>query len=495
MTSLSNPLPNALPRSLYSAAQTRELDRRTIAGGVAAYALMVRAGEAAFQYLRECWPDASRIVVLTGPGNNGGDGYVLARLAWRQHLDVKVISVGGHESLTGAAAEAASEATRARVPEKSWQGELPEADVYVDALLGTGLNKPLRGEFADVIRALNQRGKPVLALDIPTGLQADTGAELGEAVRAAATITFIGVKAGLLTGRGPELSGALRFNDLEVPQTVYESVPALVQRLDVSHRKQLGRRARDAHKGNHGHVLVVGGNYGMAGAVALAAEAALRTGAGKVSVATRPEHVMMLTTRRPELMCHGVTDISVLAPLLAHATVVVIGPGLGQDAWGAALFGAVLDSQLPMVVDADGLNLLVEQPEHRNNWVLTPHPGEAARLLKQDTAHIQADRFKAMHQLREQFGGEVLLKGVGTLVGDDEGQWLCPYGNPGMAVAGVGDVLSGVIAALMAQKIPYATRLGVLVHALAGDAAASTGGERGMGASDLLPHLRKQVNP
>jgi len=484
-----------LPQQLYTAAQTRELDRRAIASGLSAYTLMTRAGQAAFHLLRERWPGAARIVVLTGPGNNGGDGYVLARLAWNQHLDVKVLTVGDHDPLTEEAAEAARDATKARVPEKNWSGSLPEADIYVDALFGTGLNKPLTGDFAAVIAALNRSGKPVLALDLPSGLQADTGAELGEAVQAAATISFIGLKPGLLTGRGPALTGSLSFDDLGAPSSIYENQPPLARCLSALDLQQLGRRERDAHKGRHGHVLVVGGDHGMAGAVALTAEAALRAGAGLVSVATRPEHTMMLTSRCPELMCHGIRTAADLTPLLARASVVVLGPGLGQGEWGSALFGAVLDSGLPLVVDADALNLLATMPEQRGNWVLTPHPGEAARLLGTTVAAIQADRFSAIRELKKRYGGSVVLKGVGSLVLDDAGLALCPYGNPGMAVAGMGDVLAGVAGALLAQGQSQAAALSVLVHALAGDRAAMEGGERGLRASDLFSFVHQCVNP
>lgn len=487
-------LPQQLPQQLYSAAQTRELDRRAIATGLSAYTLMLRAGQAAFHLLRERWPAAARIVVLTGPGNNGGDGYVLAKLAWDQHLDVKVLTVGNHDPLTEEAAEAARDATKARVPEKSWSGTLPEADVYVDALFGTGLNKPLLGDFAAAIAALNRSGKPVLALDLPSGLQADTGAELGEAVRAAATISFIGLKPGLLTGRGPALTGELRFDGLGAPASVYESPAALAKLLAASDLQQLGRRARDAHKGLHGHVLVVGGDHGMAGAVALTAETALRAGAGLVTVATRPEHCMMLTARSPELMCHGINKAADLLPLLAKASVVVMGPGLGQGEWGAALFGAVLDSKKPLVLDADALNLLATMPEARPDWVLTPHPGEAARLLGSTVAAVQADRFAAVRELKKRYGGSIVLKGVGSLVLDDAGLSLCPFGNPGMAVAGMGDVLAGVAAALLAQGQSQAAALAVLAHALAGDDAAAEGGERGLRASELLPFIRRRVN-
>jgi NAD(P)H-hydrate epimerase len=486
---------SSLPRSLYTAAQTRELDRRAIRSGIAGYALMTRAGQAAFQLLRERWPQAVRIVVLAGPGNNGGDGYVLARLAWSQHLDVTILTVGDHDHLAGEAAEAASEATRARVPEKSWRGALPDADVYVDAIFGTGLNKAVGGDYAAAIAALNRSGRPVLALDIPSGIHADTGAELGEAVRADATLSFIGLKAGLLTGRGPALTGTLYFDDLGVPASIHDGMTPVARRLDADDLAALGRRPRDAHKGLHGHVLIVGGNHGMAGAVALAGEAALRAGAGLVSVATRAAHTAMVTGRRPELMCHGVEDAAALAPLLAKADVVVAGPGLGRDDWSRALFGAVLDCGLPLVLDADALNLLALMPEMRGSWVLTPHPGEAARLLGTTTAAVQADRFAAVRELRDRFGGSIVLKGAGSLVHDDNGIHLCPYGNPGMATAGMGDVLSGVAGALLAQYAPAAATLAVLAHALAGDEAAYAGGERGLVASDLFPCLRRAVNP
>jgi NAD(P)H-hydrate epimerase len=484
-----------LPRSLYTAAQARELDRRAIAAGTSAHALMTRAGEAAFHLLRERWPAATRIVVLAGPGNNGGDGYVLARLAWSQNLDVHVLALGDDEPLTGAAAEAASDATRARVPEKSWKGVLPDADVYVDALFGTGLNKPVRGDFAAAIAALNASGRPVLALDIPSGLQADTGAELGEAVHADATISFIALKAGLLTGRGPALAGALFLSDLALPAALYDGVAPVARRLAAEDLAVLGRRARDAHKGRHGHLLIVGGDHGMAGAVALAAEAALRGGAGRVSVATRSAHTALITGRRPELMCHGVEQAADLAPLLAQADVVVMGPGLGRGEWGSALYGAVLDTRLPLVLDADALNLLATMPESRPDWVLTPHPGEAARLLGNSVAAVQADRFAALRALQSHYGGSVVLKGAGSLVAEAGGIALCPYGNPGMGTAGMGDVLAGVIGALLGQGVAQPAALGVLAHALAGDDAAAEGGERGLIATDLLSPLRRRLNP
>lgn len=483
---------------LYSAAQSRELDRRAIAAGTPGYVLMQRAGQAAFQYLREHWPAATRIVVLVGRGNNGGDGYVLANLAWSQHLDVRLLTVGDHEQLRGEVAEAASDATRARVPEASWNGTLPEADIYVDALFGTGLNRAPAGDFPAAIAALNASGKPVLALDIPSGLIADTGHAPGAVVQAAATITFITLKAGLLTGRGPALTGPLHLDTLDLPADLGNGiVPMALELAPWQLASWLPRRSRDAHKGQHGHVLVVGGNHGMAGAVALAGEAALRAGAGLVSVATRPGHLMMLNTRRPELMCHGISKSAELAPLLARADVIVLGPGLGQDDWASSLYGAVLDSGKPLVLDADGLNLLAQQPDKRSERILTPHPGEAARLLGTTSREVQTDRFAAAHALQERFGGTVVLKGAGSLVATATAIQLCPYGNPGMGSGGMGDLLAGVIGALRAQGLAAddAACAGVMAHALAGDDAALVAGERGLMATDLLPFLQQRVNP
>lgn len=487
-----------MPLPLYSAEQSRELDRRAIAAGTPGYTLMQRAGEGAFRYLRDNWPGATRIVVLAGRGNNGGDGYVLARLAWAQHLDVRLVTVGDHEQLKGEVAEAANAATRARVPESSWSGQLPEADIYVDALFGTGLNRAPSGDFPAVIEALNHSGKPVLALDIPSGLMADSGHAPGAVVQASATITFIALKAGLLTGRGPALTGPLHLDRLGLPASLAEGLSPLAEQLAFQQLAGwLPRRARDAHKGQHGHVLIVGGNHGMAGAVAMAGEAALRAGAGLVSVATRPDHLMMLNARRPELMCHGIASTADLTPLLARADVVVLGPGLGQDSWAAALYGAVMDSNKPLVLDADGLNLLAQQPDNRSDRILTPHPGEAARLLNVTSSDIQIDRLAAARALQGRYGGHIILKGAGSLIAGPEGLHLCPYGNPGMGSGGMGDLLAGIAGALRGQGLPAGTAAcaATLVHALAGDDAARVAGERGLIATDLLPFVQQRVNP
>ncbi len=485
-----------ISHNLYRAEQVRELDRTAIEQfDIPCFELMNRAGYAAFDVLRSRWPDAGRIVVLCGVGNNGGDGFVVARCACEAGMDVTVYQVANTDRLSADALCAKQLAEQIGVVSESWHRQkLDSFDVVVDALLGTGLSGEVKKQWAVAIEAINGSGVPILALDIPSGLGADTGMPLGGAVRAQVTVTFIGLKQGLFTGEGPEFCGEVQFERLEVPDQVYQTThPAAVLLTD---RQKFQPRRRSAHKGDFGHVLIVGGDYGMSGAVRLAGEAALRTGAGLVSIATRRSHSSVLNLSRPELMCHGVEQPDELHPLLERATVVVIGPGLGQRRWGESMLKSVLGSGLPLVVDADALNLLARTPHMRNDWILTPHPGEAARLLQTTSAKIQADRFVAVQTVQNRFGGVCVLKGAGTLIFAQDGLPVVSHaGNPGMASAGMGDVLSGVTGSLVAQKfmLSDAARQAVLVHALAADRAA-VAGERGLLAADLMPHLRKLVN-
>jgi len=481
----------------------RELDRIAIdEQGIPGIELMERAGQAAFDALRQRWPRVRDVAVVCGTGNNGGDGFVVARLARLAGFDVTVWQVGDAVRIRGDALTARQNMLAAGVSVLP----LPENDtftardesVWVDALLGTGLTGDVTGPWAQTIDRLNSvraLGCPVLALDIPSGLHADTGAVMGNAVRADLCVTFIGLKQGQLTGQGPDCCGQLLFDDLAVPADVFEQVPPAATRLTCTNpASALTPRRATAHKGDFGHVLIVGGDSGMMGAARLAGEAAARVGAGWVSLATRSEHAVAIATARPELMAHSVENTANLAPLLARATVVAIGPGLGQHDWGQALLAAVLDTRLPLVVDADALNLLAAEPARRDNWVLTPHPGEAARLLACTTIEIEADRVTAARDIQRRYGGVVVLKGAGSIVVDGEETGICDDGNPGMASGGMGDVLTGVIASLLAQGLSAgrATRLGVCLHAAAGDRAARAG-QRGLLASDLFPFLRGMV--
>jgi NAD(P)H-hydrate epimerase len=476
----------------------RELDRRAIAGGVAGYSLMQRAAAAAWRELTRRWPRAQRIAVLCGPGNNGGDGYEIARLARAAGLDVELLQVGpAPRSGDAATARGAWLAAGGKAPE--YRGEPVSADVAVDALFGIGLTRAPDGTAQAAILAINAARGPgtgVLAVDVPSGLDADRGTAPGDAVRADLTVTFIGAKPGLHTGVGPDYAGRVVVDDLQVPRGVYDGVEswatALVPEMLAA---VLPGRARTAHKGDMGHVLLIGGDAGMAGAILLAARSALRAGAGWVSVATREAHAAALTAAQPEIMCHGVEEPRALRALFERASVIALGPGLGRSEWSRGIWSQAMSAPQPAVLDADGLNWLAENPSRREDWVLTPHPGEAARLLGRTTGDIQNDRGASARELRERYGGVAVLKGAGTLV-QGEALALCPFGNPGMAVGGMGDVLCGLIAGLLAQGLgaESAARAGVLIHALAGDRAAARG-ERGLIPGDLLGELRPLLNP
>lgn len=489
-----------LPRLLYSAEGTRELDRRAIAGGIPGERLMDRAGSGAFSVLRRNWPDARRVLVLCGAGNNGGDGWVVARLAQEAGLKPVLHALVPENRLKGDARTMAERARAEGVPIIEGEPEdLSGFDLVVDALLGTGIRGMPREPFARVIEQVNESGLPVLAVDIPSGLDADTGSTPGAVIRASATVTFIGVKQGLLTARGPACCGRLYFDSLRVPEEVFRAVPASCERPDPDEVYQ-PPRPRDAHKGDFGHVLVIGGDHGYAGAAAMAAQAAARCGAGLVSVATRSEHCGPLLVRQPELMATGVEDPRELDALFERATVLAVGPGLGQGDWGLGLLERALESGLPMVLDADALNLLAARsalPALASS-VLTPHPGEAGRLLAMETGEVQQDRFAALARLVENTGATVVLKGAGTLVGAPglERPALVDVGNPGMATGGMGDVLTGIIAGLRAQGLaaPRAAVAGSLLHGLAADFCAAENGERGMLATDLLPWMRTLLN-
>jgi ADP-dependent NAD(P)H-hydrate dehydratase / NAD(P)H-hydrate epimerase len=487
-----------LPNAAYTASEVAELDRLAIAAGLPGLQLMKRAGRAAFELLLTRFPMPNPIVVYCGTGNNGGDGYVVAGLAAQRRLPVRVVELGDVKKLSHEAARARDFAIQEGVAMAPFNAGVPPSEgLLVDALLGTGAKGEVREPYATAINQINDTGLPVLAVDIPSGLHADTGALLGTAVKATLTVTFIGLKRGLLTGRGPEYCGKLAFADLGVPEEIYQQVPASTARISsVELAGLLPRRARDAHKGQFGHVMVIGGDAGYGGAAIIAAQAAARSGAGLVSLATRPEHVSAALTRCPELMVCGVTSGQELEPWLARPSVLVIGPGLGRSAWSEQMLQQAANSGLPMIVDADALNMLAEgrvvPARERDNWLLTPHPGEAGRLLGCSTGEVQQDRFAALEGLRGGWGGTVLLKGAGTLVaGPGREVGIVTAGNPGMASGGMGDLLSGLLAGLVAQGLSLAdaAQLGACLHAEAADLAVVQHGERGLLATDLLPHL------
>lgn len=480
------------PRGLYTAAESRAVDAAAIRDhGLPGPQLMARAARAAFEHLLRETPEPDLVQILCGPGNNGGDGLLLAILCAGRGVPVQLFMVAGPPRSD----DACLAAERARGAGLTWNdyesGALRDEGIVVDAMLGTGLNGAPRDAYAEAIRDVNALKRPVLALDVPSGVNADTGAALGDAIRATWTMSFITAKRGLYTGRGPGYAGVRAVDDLGVPQAAYAVVQNPCARL---HRALLDEflppRRQSAHKGHAGRCLLIGGDTGMGGAIIMAAEAALRCGVGLARVATRPEHIPALLARRPECMAVPVTHRNDLESELGWPDAVALGPGLGQEPWGEQMLNAALSAGRPLVLDADALNLLSHSREVSlgSDCVITPHPGEAARLLDITVEQVEEDRFAAAHALYRKTGAVTLLKGPGSVVAGPGGLALCDAGNPGMASGGMGDVLTGVVAALLAQGLDAeeAARRGALLHSTAADYAVREHGEASLLAGDVI---------
>ena len=477
---------------VYTGVETRALDRRAIDEfGIPGIRLMHRAGRAAFAAIRQRWPNATSVSVVCGSGNNAGDGYVIAGCAHDAGLRVQLIEAADPGRLKGDAA------TARQYARSCLGGIAPTAadwrlagDVVVDALLGTGVRGAVRAAYRSAIGRINDAGRPVLAVDVPSGVDADRGGLLAPApVRADVTITFVGGKLGLVTGPGVDFAGEVVVEDLGLPEAVYDQPGVAV--LAGHGLAALGRR-RDAHKGDFGRLLIVGGECDMGGAVLLAGEAALRAGAGLVSIATRGANRSAILARRPELMVRATRTAADIADLASRATAIAVGPGLGRGEWGQCLLRACIAAGKPLVVDADGLNIVAEAGlSLPTGSIATPHPGEAGRLLDKPTAWIQSHRPQAAAMLSR--GDRVaVLKGAGTLVADDGAlHSVCVDGNPGMATAGSGDVLTGIVGALLARghEPRAAAELAVWLHARAGDEAHATC-SASLLAGDIVAALR-----
>lgn len=482
---------------LYTAQGCRDLDRVAIHGGQPGIALMRRAGRALFDALMTGWPSLSRLSICCGRGNNAGDGYVVAQLARAHGVEVELIQIGDPAALSGDAATARDDAlaaglTVARTDDGDW---IPTGEVIVDALLGTGIQGAPRAAYANLIGRMNEAQAPIVAVDIPSGVAADTGATAGIAVRAELTVTFIGRKIGLHTGLGTALAGRVIHAGLGVGPEVHAQVPG-VDWLTFDGLGQtvgLPRRDADVYKQSLGHVAVIGGDESMGGAVAMAAEAVLRCGAGMVTVITRGAHRNAILARRPEVMVLDAQDTELVHEVLEKATTLVVGPGLGRRDWGERLFELSLGQHKPTLVDADGLFWLAQHPDAvPSGTIITPHAAEAARLLNTVTAEVQADRLASAKALAEQVNGVAVLKGAGSVIADSAAVLgICAHGNPGMASAGMGDVLSGVIGALLAQGCTpvAAATLGTCLHSHAGDRAAAVRGEVSLLATDLMAEM------
>ena len=480
--------------ALFDNAATRRIEVAATGATGDAPALMEQAGRAAWRYLLSRWPQAHRIVVACGPGNNGGDGYVLARHALDAGRDVRVLRVSPPRSALARQACASFEHRGGQV--MAFDGSLPDCDLVVDAVFGIGLSRPPDAGAAALIETINAGAQDSFAIDVPSGVDADTGHAPGAVMRANATLQMLAPHAGLVTGAALDACGTLVLDRLDASLEDADAIAFALRADALPH--WLRPRRRDSHKGDNGHVLCIGGDHGSGGAIALCAQAALRSGAGLVSVATRSEHVPAILGSRPEAMVSQAESGEDLLRLADRADVLAIGPGLGQGEWGRALWHIALECGKPLVADADALNLLAERPRVlQGDCILTPHPGEAARLLGCSTHDVQRDRYASARELAARFGCVVVLKGAGTIVAArDRRPRVVVAGNPGMAGGGMGDLLTGVIAAMRAQGLDAfdAACCAALLHACAGDVAARDG-ERGMLASDLLPKLRRLANP
>jgi ADP-dependent NAD(P)H-hydrate dehydratase / NAD(P)H-hydrate epimerase len=462
--------------------------------------LMERAGLAAAELARDLAGSGKRVVVIAGPGNNGGDAFVLARHLKSWWFNVACFFAGDAQKLSADAAEALGALQQAGGSLLDTTPTASDCELIVDGLFGIGLQRELIGRYAELVSYINAARCPVLALDVPSGIESDTGRVLGCAVRASHTITFIGLKPGLLTLDGPEHCGEIHVATLGVVASSLATRNGHVIGPEVL-RTACPSRKLNTHKGDFGSVGIVGGASGMVGAALLAGRAAIKVGAGRVYVGLTASNAPMVDTAQPELMLRGAEEVLALE----HLTALAVGPGLGISPESQRLLGIALASSLPLVLDADALNLIATATELRAKvmersatTLLTPHPAEAARLLGVTTAKVQEDRVAAALKLAGTYRCGIVLKGAGSICAWPDGTWaINTGGNPGMASAGMGDVLTGIIAALLAQhaSADIALRAGVYLHSAAADAAVQAGiGPVGLTASDVIDAARVLIN-
>ena len=488
---------------IFSSKTVSGVDQRAIHEmSIPGFELMKRAAEFSYQQAEKYFPNMNSIIIFCGNGNNSGDAYLLGCLAISNNIKSKVVSLCDTESLKGDALQAFNNYKSLEGEVSGWVNDLDmDCDLIIDGIFGTGINRDVEGKYLAAIEKINSSQVPVLSLDIPSGLNADTGEVMGMSVKADLTTTFVGKKKGLYFNQGPRNSGSIEYSSLSIPDECFKTAKTELEIVNHSLiEKCLKPREISSHKGTFGHVLVIAGNHGMGGAARITSEAALRIGAGLVSVITRAQNIEIISKATPEIMAHSIkSDSNEILELIEKADVIAVGPGLGQDQWAKDLFKVALNTDNQLIIDADGLNLLTDNPLKKDNWILTPHPGEAARLLGSTNTKVQQNRLNSLEELNQKYGGVALLKGNNTLIGcSGEIPLMVTAGNPGMSTAGMGDLLTGIIAGLCSQfrqQDPQTTAaLGAYIHGLAGDRAAVSG-ERGIIATDLFKELKAIINP
>ncbi|MBV1907834.1 MAG: NAD(P)H-hydrate dehydratase [Kangiellaceae bacterium] len=509
---IKHSLPSAV--ALYSTEQIKTVESNFASDNVhGTWQLMEKAGKAGFSQLQQQWPTARKIIVVTGKGNNAGDGFIVAKLAAEQRIKVDLCCLVESDELSRDARKAFLSIPRRALKRVSIeQVKFSEYDVIVDAMLGTGINGPLREPYLSVVERINLNAIPVLSIDIPTGVEADTGFVHSNAIKADSTVTFVGHKKGIFTGDAVNYRGKVKLSSLQISERHYQA--QTIQSFSHnwhSLKKKLKPRAVSSHKGSHGHTLVIGGKPEYAGAAVLAAWSAAKSGSGLTSAWVSENSARALNVRLPVVMAQTVDKAEIpqmLVKLEAINRTLVVGPGLGRESWAEEWIGGLSKTDkvrnFQQVWDADALywlSIMNKSDINRinPNRILTPHPGEAAQLLNTSTHQINRDRYSAAQQIAEEYGGICILKGAGTIISCNKGvQIVCPVGNPGMASAGMGDVLAGLVGGLLAQKFSMmdAAALAVSIHGEAADRAAGPKEYyRGLLASDLLEYFPSLLNP
>ncbi|MEW6381547.1 MAG: NAD(P)H-hydrate dehydratase [bacterium] len=503
-----------------TAQQMQALDRYTIEEiGIPGAVLMENAGRQAVAKMEECFPGLHqlRVNVVCGKGNNGGDGLVIGRCLSALGVRVHIFLLARVESLSGDAGTNARIARNLDLPLTeilsaedfaNQRGAMTRADILVDAIFGTGLTPPVRGLAAEVIKALNTSGKPIVCVDLPSGLSADASLPQGPHISGTLTVTFALPKLAHLLPPACQSVGQLEIVDIGIPEKAIVRENIQVELIEPGYVRQCWpHRLPDSHKGTYGHLLVLAGSSGKTGAAYLTSQAAARTGAGLVTLGI-PEslnpimevkltEVMTLPLPETEAKTFSARAISTLEEMLPRMSALAIGPGIGVHPEALELISWIIrTAQIPLVLDADGINVLAGQAhllkEARQPVILTPHPKELSRLLSIELSQVLADRLTAVRRAAAEFNSYCALKGFRTLIADPEGNVLInPTGNPGMATGGTGDVLTGIIGGLLAQKLPeiQALAAGVYLHGFAGDLVREQKGECGLLAQDLIDCL------
>jgi hydroxyethylthiazole kinase-like uncharacterized protein yjeF len=500
----------------------QDMDKQTIEEfGIPGLDLMENAGKSCTDAIVEALGTSGSAVVIAGKGNNGGDGYVIARLLRQAGWDVHVFILAEQGQISGDAATNLAKLARQDITYCPDAGQLPalhmdrinRADVIVDAMLGTGLRSDVTGVYREAIEIVNASGRPVLAVDIPSGIHGTTGRVLGAAVRASITVTFACAKLGHVLYPGAEHTSKLIVADIGIPPHLMETAPGYDLLNDDFIRPMLRRRDRQAHKGQFGHCLVVAGSTGKTGAAALSANSAMRAGSGLVTLAVAESLHAILEAKTTEVMTVPLPDSNsgyvtssaypAIEKLVAGKDALALGPGLGRQPGTTALVQTIVENvSLPMVIDADGLNALADditilRRKKSANIILTPHPGEMARLLGTSIPDVEAVRISVAQEFARNFGVYLVLKGARTIVASPEGiAAINGSGNPGMASGGMGDVLTGIIVSLLGQHYSTwdACRIGVYIHGYAANLVADEKGEIGMNASDVQEMLPYAYN-